>query len=256
MNLPCIQKMFFVEGRDHFTHAEELCVGWVILGLSTGRFRYALDEQPPDECHPGDLVIARPGQTLRRTITRKADFYALYFDWEEGLRSCLGGKYTPLDIPRCISTLSYWKQMWRQGPQALSLQRRDTLLYDFLQQLEYESHQPRIQGVNDSDRQIFRIAEFLRNTEAPEYSLAELSRKVGVSPSQASRRFHAVFGVTPVTYRTQHKLQKACQYLLNTDWTTERIAETCGFSNAFYFSRVFSRQMGCPPREYRKTHAL
>lgn len=257
MEIPRIQKIFFVEGRDQFTYAEETSPQWIILGLRAGQFDYALDEQPISQCEPGDLILVRPGQTMKRSITRKADFYALYFDWKKGVQhSALGGKYTPSDIPRYLSTLSYWRKMWQQGPDEPSIKRRDTLLYDLLQQIEYENDQPRPEQSNDPDRQIFQVAELLLGAHGVDLSLAELSRRVGISPSQLSRRFHAVFGVTPAIYRTQQKLRKACQYLLNTDWTLERIAEACGFSNAFYFSRVFSQHMRCAPREYRRTHSL
>jgi AraC-like DNA-binding protein len=40
--------------------------------------------------------------------------------------------------------------------------------------------------------------------------------------------------------------------LRNTDMKISEIAETVGFSDPFYFCRIFSKAYGAAPREYRK----
>ena len=44
----------------------------------------------------------------------------------------------------------------------------------------------------------------------------------------------------------------AAQALLFTADSIETIAATSGFANRFYFSRVFTRQMGISPAAYRR----
>lgn len=131
--------------------------------------------------------------------------------------------------------------------------RCNSLLYDLLQQLHYEALETQKTTL---DRQVFQIAELIQNEKTSPNNLSDLATGVGISPSQLSRRFYAALGVTPATYRTQQKLQKACRYMLNTDWSLDQISEACGFANAFYFSRVFSKHMQCSPSIWRKTHSL
>ena len=50
----------------------------------------------------------------------------------------------------------------------------------------------------------------------------------------------------------QRRLQMASQYLSSTRKTISEIAAMCGFSDQFYFSRVFRRHFGQSPLRYRK----
>jgi AraC family transcriptional regulator len=254
--IPSIQKMFFIENRDQFTFPEETLSEWLLLGLQAGAFSYSINGSPWIHCTPGDLVIVIPGQTMRRTITQKADFHAIYFKWNPGTSPQLSGRYTPQDIPRYLSAISHWNTPAQQCPAEVVHNRWNSLLYDLLQQLIYESHLPQISDKNPLDRPILQIAELLQKGPHTSENLAILSKRSGISPSQLSRRFKAVFGMTPATYRTLCKIEQSCRYLTNTNWTLERIADQCGFPNAFYFSRVFSRHKQCSPSTYRKTHSL
>ena len=45
------------------------------------------------------------------------------------------------------------------------------------------------------------------------------------------------------------------ELLKSTDMTITEIADACGFSSASYFTELFTRQKGCPPKAYRKMAA-
>jgi AraC-like DNA-binding protein len=47
------------------------------------------------------------------------------------------------------------------------------------------------------------------------------------------------------------RLSRAAELLVSTDQSIDHIAETCGFANRYYFTRVFAQRMGCPPARYR-----
>ena len=49
-------------------------------------------------------------------------------------------------------------------------------------------------------------------------------------------------------------LEKAEQLLKETNKSITEIAQLTGFSDVFYFSKIFHRKKGCPPGEYRKTY--
>ena len=48
------------------------------------------------------------------------------------------------------------------------------------------------------------------------------------------------------------RLDKAAQYLNETDLTLENIGYLCGFTAASHFSKLFKQRFGCPPSAYRK----
>jgi transcriptional regulator GlxA family with amidase domain len=136
-----------------------------------------------------------------------------------------------------------------------SLSWANHLLLDLLGQLAVEQQLTPRQD-QPPDRLMLATEERMRRTPAARETLAELARAQGLDPFQLSRRFRAAYGVSPALYRTRLRIRQAQRLLLETDWTTERIAEACGFDNGFYFSRVFRKEVGQPPREYRREHRI
>jgi len=83
----------------------------------------------------------------------------------------------------------------------------------------------------------------LNNSRLAEIALASESRFI--------RRFREATGRTPGRYVQDRRLRRAAELLVSTDQTIDQIAESCGFANRYYFTRVFAQRMGCPPARYR-----
>jgi AraC-like DNA-binding protein len=83
----------------------------------------------------------------------------------------------------------------------------------------------------------------LNNARLAEIALASESRFI--------RRFREATGRTPGRYVQDRRLRRAAELLVSTDQTIDQIAESCGFANRYYFTRVFAQRMGCPPARYR-----
>ena len=59
-------------------------------------------------------------------------------------------------------------------------------------------------------------------------------------------------GASPMNYFIRLKIQKACEYIELTNMKLNEIATHLGFEDAAYFSRTFTKVMGCSPSVYRK----
>lgn len=75
--------------------------------------------------------------------------------------------------------------------------------------------------------------------------------------SMSSGRFSAVFeravGKTPKKYIEDIKIDRARELLTHTAMSITAAAQSSGFTDSLYFSRVFKRKFGISPSEYRKT---
>lgn len=80
-------------------------------------------------------------------------------------------------------------------------------------------------------------------------TLAELS---GLTPTYFSDLFSKTLGVRPVEFVNRRRIQRAQLLLGSTDMTIQEIADAVGIHSAAYFSRLFHRIAGMPPRRYRK----
>lgn len=83
-------------------------------------------------------------------------------------------------------------------------------------------------------------------------TLKELASYFKYSPSHFSALFFGETGVSPMNYFIRLKIQKACEYIELTNMKLNEIATHLGFEDAAYFSRTFTKVMGCSPSVYRK----
>ena len=81
--------------------------------------------------------------------------------------------------------------------------------------------------------------------------LVELAERLGLSPSRFAHRFKQQTGYAPIDYLTRMRIQRACQLLISTSQPVQAVAQQLGYTDPYYFSRVFRRIMGIPPSSYR-----
>ena len=86
----------------------------------------------------------------------------------------------------------------------------------------------------------------------PSLSLEKLAVTAGMSPHQMGILFKKKFGVSCWQYVIDTRIEAAAKLLLIPGYSVGIVAEQCGFRDPYYFSRLFKKQTGVSPREYRK----
>ena len=80
----------------------------------------------------------------------------------------------------------------------------------------------------------------------------DMAAAANMSVSRLFPCFRKEMGVTPVEYINQHRVNRAAAMLISRrEDTVEQISDACGFESSAYFRRVFKKQTGASPREYR-----
>jgi len=93
--------------------------------------------------------------------------------------------------------------------------------------------------------------ELMRNRVAESIGLDEFARHAGLSVSHFSALFRDQTGQSPMAYFTQLKIRKACRLLDLSAKPVKVVAIETGYSDPYYFSRVFKKVMGISPERYR-----
>jgi AraC-like DNA-binding protein len=62
------------------------------------------------------------------------------------------------------------------------------------------------------------------------------------------RLFRDYTGKTPVEYRNDIRLENAAVLLGSGEYTVSEAAESCGFSNLSFFTRLYKRRYGHTPK--------
>lgn len=85
-------------------------------------------------------------------------------------------------------------------------------------------------------------------------SIQEVADYVGVSRSHLFRAFQQCRQQSPKEYLTSIRIEEACRMLKDTPLSITVIANSLGFDNSLYFSKVFRKAVGCSPTEYIHRH--
>jgi AraC-like DNA-binding protein len=93
--------------------------------------------------------------------------------------------------------------------------------------------------------------EDIRRNYAGLYGVEELSERLGVSKSHLVRTFTAAIGMPPGKYLIKVRIEAAMRLMLHREYTLEVIASLCGFSGANYLCRVFKKETGQTPAQWR-----
>ena len=93
----------------------------------------------------------------------------------------------------------------------------------------------------------------VENISNPNLSMEELSTHFGYNADHLRRVFKGEYGVSPMEYLWEGRLNRASELLLNmSQYSIEEIANLCGFTDRFYFSRFFKKRKSVSPSDYRR----
>lgn len=82
-------------------------------------------------------------------------------------------------------------------------------------------------------------------------SLESLAGRFVVNKNYLSTRFHQEVGMTVTAYINRTRIERSVPMLEKTSLSIQEIAESCGFSDGNYYTRVFRRLNSMTPHEYR-----
>lgn len=84
--------------------------------------------------------------------------------------------------------------------------------------------------------------------------IADAAKVAGMGESHFRRLFKSAYAVSPVKYISLLRINRAKEYIRYSGDSFSEIAQKCGFASVYYFSRIFKKEAGCTPGEYRAKH--
>lgn len=96
------------------------------------------------------------------------------------------------------------------------------------------------------------VKKYISQNFAQKISLETLTEVTGLSNTYLSSIFKSETGETITDFITTCRITKAQELLLNTTMNVSEIADTVGYIDSRYFSKIFIKQTGLRPMQYRK----
>ena len=100
-----------------------------------------------------------------------------------------------------------------------------------------------------------QVLEYLRQNYAQDIEFAQIADAYHISSAYLCKIFKDQVGMTPSRYRNAFRVNVAKELLMKTDLPIKTIAERAGFTDQFYFSKIFKKIAGDSPAQFREGQA-
>jgi AraC-like DNA-binding protein len=108
-------------------------------------------------------------------------------------------------------------------------------------------------GLHDDSRELTeKAAEYMENHYMEPLTIPELARQYGLNSRQFAYLFQKHKKMSPNKFLIEYRMQRARELLLTAACSVADISARVGYSDPYYFSKLFKRQTGLSPRFFRK----
>lgn len=269
--------------REDWYIAPRVIFDYEIIYLMGGELELKIEDQSY-RVYPGDFIIIRPMQLHSiRSVSKEfvhqphvhfdlqedeysKDVYVLFKELKDVdpseyklFRKDILGELCP-NIPSVIRTPHY--QQISKLLMMLIEEKSKRIVYSdllakglFMQMFSLllrEAKQAERSVKRSDDEIAWKAQKYLNANLDRSVSLDELSKQIHVSKYYLSHRFKEVFGVSPMQYHMDSRIEYAKKMLANTSDSIGSIAEQVGFGSIYSFSRAFKQREHVSPTVYRK----
>lgn len=193
------------------------------------------------------------------SISKPWTIYWMHFDGEKAAFFA-NGFDRPTDIlpnanSRIQERLQLFEEIFNTLSKSLSMNNiyySITCFFHFLGSMKFlGEYRDNIELTTKKTDIIDEVIHFMHENIEHKLTLADIAKQAGLSTSHLSLLFHKKTSYSPLQYLNHLRIQKACQLLDFTDMKINQISSKIGFEDALYFTRIFKKNMGLSPSEYR-----
>ncbi|WCE30463.1 arabinose operon transcriptional regulator AraC [Vibrio sp. SCSIO 43137] len=193
---------------------------------------------------------------LAQTWERRWVYFRPRSHWEEWLHSwdsMIGQVYkTRISNQQYISTINNKFRKIEKNIKS-DLPFSTEIAYTILESLILQCNtlQPSIYGKRYDER-VLLVIDILSRDLNEDYSIETLSNKVGLSESRLMSLFKQQVGMSILKWRDMQRISCAKNMLVNTGDSISNISKLVGYSDPLYFSRIFKKNAGLSPNQFKK----
>lgn len=104
-----------------------------------------------------------------------------------------------------------------------------------------------------TEEYIENAMRFIEHNYFKEITVEKIAGFSNLERTYFSKLFKKVTGISPRDYLIKFRIEKAAEFIRNTDLEMKSIAKCVGIYDEYYFSRAFKKIKGKPPGKYRRS---
>ena len=106
-------------------------------------------------------------------------------------------------------------------------------------------------AVNGQNKHLTYAIRFMYRHLHENLTLSQLSEELELSKSYLNVIFQKYAHRAPLEFFVHLKMTEACKMLKSTDLCVYQISQQLGYTDPYYFSRLFKKVVGVSPKEYK-----
>ncbi len=133
-------------------------------------------------------------------------------------------------------------------PGGVAMFQTETLFRDVLEEVFVCA---RNQTSGDAQDLFEQVSAYIHERYMEHLTVPRLAEQSGVNRNRLAYVFNKYAGMGPGDYLLQYRLNRAKELLIASKAPLHEIAQATGFNDPFHFSKVFKKQFGISPSEFR-----
>ena len=114
---------------------------------------------------------------------------------------------------------------------------------------------PAAEKQHSTNRNCALIRQYIDEHFSEPITLDTLAQMVHINKYHLVRTFQKEYGITPINYLIERRLEESRFMLKNTNYSASQIVSLLGFSSSSYFSQCFRRKEHMSPSQYPEMYA-
>ena len=233
-----------------------------ILYVANGKTHFWFDGKE-EIVSAGHMVLYKPEEIQKYVyyLEDNPEVFWIHFTGSD-LKNILAYHGISLDehVFYC-GVLPDYKALFRKIIQELQLCRYGyedyiaSLFNDILLLVDRQQHEQK-KATGNVQEQIERAAAYFNENYNTKISIDDYAESLHISTNWFIHNFKQYAGMSPAQYILSLRMVNAQSLLERTTYNIKEISEIVGYENPLYFSRVFKKEIGKSPAQYRKEAAF
>jgi AraC-like DNA-binding protein len=197
---------------------------------------------------PGTLFVTFPYEAYEIVDSENFTFLYITFDGEGALK--LLAQFGIDKDHAVYNNFEHLKEFWmtsirRVNPSNILVLTESVLLYTLSYVGQHKTTDVQV------SREFDGILEYIQNNLAdPELSVSKVADLFGFNGKYLSSLFVKNMDMKFTDYLTKIRMEQALSILKQENLSVAELAARCGYTDPFYFSKVFKNTVGVPPSQY------
>lgn len=238
--------------KNYYVYREKSNIS--VMEYVNGGEGYVIINDKKIKVKEGDFIYLRSGEQHNYYADKKNPYTKTWMNFNSSIIDALVEKIgvSETTVIRCTDVGAYFEALIKTASSGATSLSRVNVIFQLVVSILLRAGDEL--NMESSYSLADKIKELLDCSVYSSKNINEISDELKFSRQHVSKHFSDKFGISPLKYLSDKKIDAAKRALKYTDVPVKKICAMLGFSSQQYFALVFRRKTGLKPMQYRRKY--